>query len=440
MRKTKRSPRVKPPTRRGSPQKRRKRLRVEVICVGSELLRHRVNTHTVLLGRFLAPLGWRIAREHVVGDDRRLMREVFAEAFRRADVVLCAGGLGPTFDDLTRDVWAAVTERRLRLQRDVVDQIREKFRRRGLSMPPENRRQGFVLEGAEVLANGAGTAPGQILHLENRTVVLLPGPGSELAPMMRDDVVPRLRDRFPGPLAVEKSLHLIGVPESVIDDRIRPLVRRFAKSGGCAIEWGILASELTITVKLRIAGRDKRATDRAARAILPRLRALVQRNVFAEDDQTLESVVLDLLRKRSARLALAESCTGGMIAQRLTSVPGASEILDEGLVCYSNASKRRGLGVKRRTLDAFGAVSRETAIEMAVGARKRTRASYAIAVTGVAGPGGGSPEKPVGTVFISCAGPKRVVTRRFDFDGDREAVRLRSTVMALDLLRRQLTA
>jgi nicotinamide-nucleotide amidase len=415
-----------------------KSIRVEVVCVGSELLANRVNTHAVYLGGQLLGLGLAIAREHTVGDDEKLMEEVFRDAARRADVVICCGGLGPTYDDVTRDVWARVVKRPLRFQPDLLADIADKFRKRGLRMAPKNKRQAFLLTGAEVIPNPNGTAPGQYLRRGEKIFVLLPGPARELAPMMESFVAPRLRALFPGRVSREKSFHLIGVPESTVDHWVRPIVRRTARVNGCRVTHGILASQSIITVKFKVEGRSAAAVEGAVKRVGDQLRKPLVRHLFGEDGDTLESVVAARLVATGKTVATAESCTGGLIAKILTDQPGASTYFIEGLVTYANTSKERRVGVRRSTLRAHGAVSAEVAREMAAGLRRSAKTDFAISVTGVAGPAVGTPEKPVGLVYVGVAGPDRVRVTEFRFTGDRAWIRHRAALMALDILRQEL--
>jgi nicotinamide-nucleotide amidase len=405
-------------------------LRIELVCVGSELLSGKVSTHGASLGRLLEDAGLALARETTVGDDREEMRRAFAEAWKRSDAVVCSGGLGPTFDDITRDVWSALLRRPLRFRRDIFLDIRAKFRRRGLRMPAENRRQAFVLSGAEALPNPHGTAPGQLLAAGGKLLALLPGPHAELFPMLERAVLPRLLRRS-GPLRKSAAWKLSGVAESVADeklDRVRARHRR-------GVVWGILAERSVITVKASAEGPG--AAERIA-AIGKDVRRVFGRLVMGGRDDTLESAVARRLRERRQTLAAAESCTGGLLAEKLTRLAGSSDYFLQGAVTYSNESKVRLLGVKRSTLKRRGAVSAECAREMARGCRTRSGADWAVSVTGIAGPGGAVPGKPVGTVFFGLAGPRGVSVKKRWFAGERAAVRERSAQFALDWLRKEL--
>lgn len=410
-------------------------IRLEFICVGTELLTGKVNTHTAYLGPKLSEVGLGITREHAVGDDPTLMRETFTEVFKRADVVICAGGLGPTFDDITREVWSLVLHRKLRKQPWLVIDIRKKFKSRGLVMPPMNHRQALVLSGADVIPNAFGTAPGQIIRLKGKTVVLLPGPGRELFPMVESTVLPRLRDLFPGRFSVQKSLLIYGLPESQIDAMVRPWVARRSKFSGCQVTHGILASQAIITVKFMAEGTVRLQVEAAAEQLKKELTKILGHLVFGENTDTLESVVGRLLTLKNKTLAVAESCTGGLIAKLLTDMAGSSHYFLEGITTYSNKSKRRRLGVKAATLARYGAVSSPVAKEMAEGIKKSSGVDFALSVTGIAGPNGGTEKKPVGLVFIGVAGPRGTKIVQYKFKGERSYIRQRAALSALNLLR-----
>jgi nicotinamide-nucleotide amidase len=385
----------------------------------------------------LGKAGLSIAREHTVGDDPRLMRETFQEAYDRSDLVICAGGLGPTFDDLTRDVWSKVLRAPLKLQPALLRDIEEKFKARGIRMPPMNRRQAQVLKNAIVIPNPNGTAPGQWWRGKNKMVALLPGPARELYPMLENFLMPRLKNISKSVLT-QKTFLIFGVPESRIDEVIRPWVARNAKINGCPITHGILASQSIISVKFTVQGKDRRHVDAAVGKLTADLRKILRDLPFGEDGDTLEGVIGKRLVERRETLAVAESCTGGLLSKIITDHAGASDFFVEGDVTYHNRSKMKRLGVKAKTLEKFGAVSRETASEMAAGLRKSAGADHALSITGIAGPTGGTVEKPVGLVYIGYAGPRRSLVKEFRFTGDRAWIRHRSALMALDLLRREI--
>ncbi len=413
-------------------------MRVELVCVGTELLTGKVSTHSVGLSERLRTLGLAIARETVVGDDPSEMEAVFREAWRRGDLVICSGGLGPTFDDITRDVWSKVLNRPLRFRPELFRAIREKFRAMSLPMAPMNRRQAFLLDGAQVLANPNGTAPGQRLTIGKKTVVLLPGPGRELFPMADDFVLPWLKARVPSGEMETRVWRLFGVSESDVDRCMRPLVRSEKSRGKIKVTWGILAQEGVVDVDLTVGGPTSEEVSRRITAIEKRVRKIFGKGIYGIGRETLEETVGGLLKTRGETLALAESCTGGGLAERITRVPGSSAWFVEGLVTYANEAKKRLLGVPESVLKKHGAVSRACVLAMADGVRRRARTTWGVAVTGIAGPEGGFAAKPVGLVYIAAAGPGVRRAWEHRFSGDRARIRERSALWALERLRRLL--
>jgi nicotinamide-nucleotide amidase len=413
---------------------------LELICVGTELLTGKTNTHLVYLGQKLPDAGLQISHEHSIGDDERVMEQTFREVWKRSDIVITSGGLGPTFDDITRDVWSKVLGRPLILYPRIVNDIRLKFKKRGLTMPPHNERQGYLLQGGKFIPNAKGTAPGQIFESKNKMLFLLPGPPRELYPMIEKAVIPHIKRKYSNLHLLAKSFHLVGVPESRIDQMIRPFVLKYQKLRGCTVVHGILASQSIITVKFSISGKKKQAVSQVKKELEREARKILSGMIFGEDGITLEQVINNLLRKKRKTMAVAESCTGGLISKLITDVPGASDIFVEGITTYQNQSKIRRLGVRPETLKKYGAVSEQTALEMARGLKTKTKAHYTLSVTGVAGPDGGSAAKPVGLVYIGCASSKRITVKKFQFTGDRSWIRHRSALMALDLLRQELLA
>ncbi len=406
--------------------------------MGSELLSGKVNTHAAAVAGRLAEVGLALSREVTVGDDPAEMEKVFRESWRRAQVVLCTGGLGPTFDDLTRDVWAKVTHRPLRFQKPLMDDIRNKFRRRRWPMPKENRRQTYVLAGAAVMQNPYGTAPGQVLVAGGKVLALFPGPAREFFPMMEGKFLPFLRTRLPPRTRKTKIYRLFNFSESAVDERLDGLRRRSRAPGKIEVTWGILAQRFIIDVKVTVAGPAPAAVESALARIHSAVLAEFGGDVYGFGEETLQECVGRDLRRRKETVSTAESCTGGLVAEKLTRVPGSSDYFMQGSVTYSNRSKRRLLGVRQETLRRHGAVSAECAREMAAGCRRRAGTDWALALTGVAGPSGGTPQKPVGLVYIALAGKRGVSVTEHRFSGTREDIRERSALTALDRLRRAL--
>lgn len=414
-------------------------MRIEIINTGSELLLGRVlNTHLQWLCRQLSDLGYTVDRQVAVDDSASHILEAVREAITVADLVIVTGGLGPTSDDRTREVIAGFLGRQLREDAAVLAHIQNLFAARQRPMPASTRVQALVPEGATVLMNAHGTAPGLILEAPSaaasapRLLVMLPGPPRELRPMFNDQVVPILRERLPLPAPFDcRTLHTTGLGESLVEERIAGQLQSLTQAG---LELGYCARVGEVDVRFTARGgkaRDLVAEgERIARRLLGDL-------VFAVDDELLEGAIIHLLAERKKTLALAESCTGGFIAHRLTNVPGASAVLLAGLVTYSNEAKQQFLGVRPETLDTHGAVSEAVAREMAEGARRRTGGDYAIAVTGIAGPGGGTEEKPVGTVWLALADAAGTIAQRKRNAFDRETFKYVTAQQGLEMLRRR---
>lgn len=416
---------------------------VELINTGSELLLGRVlNTNQQWLCRQLAELGCVVSRQVAVPDTGPDIQGAVRESLGRADLVITTGGLGPTSDDLTRDLIARLLGRSLREDPQVLAAIQAYFASRQRAMPESNRLQAMVPEGARVLHNAFGTAPGLALEIkpnpyraggEGSWLVMLPGPPRELRPMFTNQVVPLLRTLLPPEARFAcHTLRTTGLGESWVQERIAPALTRLVASG---LDLGYCARPGQVDVRLSARGPQGESLVAEAEKVV---RELLGGSCYGTEDEELEQVIIRLLTARQATLAVAESCTGGCIAHRLTNVPGASAVFLAGLVTYSNAAKQQFLGVPAQTLAAHGAVSEPVARAMAEGARRATGAQYGIAVTGIAGPSGGTPDKPVGTVFIAVASPRETTVERQCNATDRETFKQVTAQQAMDLLRRTL--
>jgi nicotinamide-nucleotide amidase len=406
----------------------------EIIAVGSELLTpFRIDTDSLFLTRRLNDAGLVVRAKAVVGDDRTALAAILRAALDRSDVVITTGGLGPTEDDVTRDVVADLLGRRLVEDQAVLAAIRARFDRRGVSMPEINRRQALVPEGARVLRNVNGTAPGLWIEIGARVVVLLPGPPRELEPMFEAEIAPALAASEPARRLHRRVLKITGRSESQVEEVAQPIYSSFA-GGDIPVETTILAAPGQIELHLQAVGSDATALDRRLEQAADSLARALAPYVFSVDGRALEAVVGEALRARGWRIAVAESCTGGLVLGRLTDVPGSSAWVAGGVVAYANDVKRAALGVPAEIIEAHGAVSEPVALAMAEGVRARLAADIGVSVTGIAGPGGGSPAKPVGTVVIAVATTSSMV-RRFAFTGDRELIRRHSTAAALDMVR-----
>jgi nicotinamide-nucleotide amidase len=407
-------------------------MNVEIINTGSELMLGRVlNTHQQFLCRRLADLGHVVTRQVAVADAGIEIQNAVRESLSRADFVITTGGLGPTSDDITRELIAELLGKKLVENKDVLAHIENYFTKRNRPRPVRTSVETMVPEGAQVFINRNGTAPGIAMKIDagNRWLVMLPGPPRELRPMFDEYVVPLLRCEFAAEKFVCRTLRSTGVGESRVQEAIEkflePLVARGLGVGYCARPW-------SVDVRLTGVGDDAEKIVRDGEAVVQRI---LGAHIFGFDDDELENVVVNLLRERRKTLALAESCTGGNIAHRVTNVPGASEIFLGGVVSYANSAKEKFLGVAAETLKEFGAVSEEVAKEMAAGARAKFNADFALAVTGIAGPGGGSPEKPVGTAFLALASAGGVEVKRFLNPWDRATFKDVTATQALEWLR-----
>jgi len=405
----------------------------EIIAVGSELLTpNRVDTNSLYLTTQLNGLGVEVTGKAVIGDDRARLAAAVTAAVERSGIVILTGGLGPTEDDVTRDAVAVALHREMLFRQDLCDRIEERFRKMGREMSPINKRQAWVIEGAEPLANTQGTAPGLWIPLsETSVVVLLPGPPRELQPMFEAECLPRLQAMLPAQAIRVLTFRVTGMPESELDQLISPVYTRYDNPVTT-----VLASPGDIQIHLRARCDTGEEAEALLAEVGARIEELLGDRIYSRDGQPLEAVVGRRLNEQQATLALAESCTGGMVAQRVTSVPGSSSYFLGGFLVYPNRMKQELLGVEGSLIEEHTEVSEPVAVAMATGARERTGATYAISLTGIAGPDGGTKQNPVGTVFIGLAGPDGTRARRFRFIGDRERVRVQATQAALDMLRR----
>jgi nicotinamide-nucleotide amidase len=407
----------------------------ELLTIGTELLLGQiVDTNASWISQRLAEAGIDVYYRSTVGDNRERIEAAIRLAMSRADVLIMTGGLGPTEDDLTREVLAGVLQRCLRLDPAILAHIADRFAKRRVPMPDNNRKQAMVPEGAEVLHNPRGTAPGLLIREAERLVVCMPGVPSEMKPMLMEQVIPRIRDAFGirGRI-VSRILKTCGISESTLDTRIGDYFREMRNP-----TIGVLAHMGEIHVRLTCKGEDPEAIRGKLDDLEGRLRERLGHLVFGRDEETLEAVVGRLLRERTATLALAESCTGGLVASRLTDVPGSSDYVERGVVAYSVSAKRDLLQVPAALVERTGTVSAEVALAMAEGVRRQAATTFGLATTGIAGPAGGTAEKPVGLVYVGLAWSGGAGGREFRILGEREQVKYRASQMALEMLRRHL--
>lgn len=410
---------------------------VELISVGTEiLLGNIVNTNAAYLAEKCALLGCSLYHQTVVGDNEERMEETIREAVDRSDIVILTGGLGPTKDDLTKEVTAKVFGRKLYMDEHSRQRIEEYFQRiQSRAITENNWKQAMVPEGAIVIDNHNGTAPGLIIEdKENgKAAILIPGPPNEMKPMFERDIAPYLNKLQPEGI-YSHMVKICGIGESraetmvadLMDNQTNPTLAPYAKTG---------------EVHFRVTAKAK-SEEEAEELMRPMIEEMYHRFGDAiyttEESVTLEEAIVSMLKEKNLTVTTAESCTGGKLAGQLLNVPGASEVYQEGYITYANKSKEKILGVKTGTLEEYGAVSRQTAQEMALGAAKAAEADVAVSVTGIAGPGGGTKEKPVGLVYIGCAVNGESVVREYRFSGDREKNRDYAVVRALTLLREEL--
>ncbi|MED9805453.1 MAG: competence/damage-inducible protein A [Lachnospiraceae bacterium] len=408
----------------------------EIICVGTELLLGNiVNTNAAFLSEKLAYLGINCYFQTVVGDNRDRLLSVINTALSRADILIFSGGLGPTEDDLTKETVAEALGKKLIRDKWAEQEIADYFALRGRIPTDNNWKQADVIEGCEILYNKNGTAPGIFVSEGEKTVILLPGPPLELKSMFTDSVMPKLQQKC-GQVFYSQTVKIVGPGESSVETQIldmlntqeNPTIAPYAKTG---------------EVHLRVTARakdEKEAREKTAPVVEELYRRFGKAVYTTDADETLEMALTKLLIKKKYTMTTAESCTGGMIAARMVNAPGVSAVLKSGFITYANEAKEELLGVSHDTLEKFGAVSRETAEEMAEGAVKAAHTDAAIAVTGIAGPDGGTKEKPVGLVYIGVNVRGNVEVREYHFSGSRQKIRESVTAAALTFLREKLLA
>jgi len=413
-------------------------LHAEIIAIGSELLLGgTADTNSLFLADELLKIGIEVRYKTVVGDDPKDIEHVLAQGFRRAQVLITTGGLGPTQDDLTRKIVARVMGRQLVLHEPTLKAITERLTARKRPVTAEQTTQALLPRQAHVLPNPVGTAPGFFLTKEDRCLMCLPGVASEMKRIFTESGGARLEE-FAGKAAsgtlLRRRLRTFGLTESDINTRLADL---FQAERGAAI--GLQAGEAGVEISITIKERDAQTAQSVLKRMERAVRERVGDHLYAAGSQTMEGVVAMQLKAKGLTVAVAESCTGGLVAQRLTSVPGSSAYFNRGFVVYSDRAKTDLLKVSESLIRTKGAVSAEVAQAMAQGARQRSETDLGLAVTGIAGPSGGTKEKPVGLLFLALADKRQAIGRSFHFSGDREGIRRRSSQAALDLLRRYMS-
>ena len=410
-------------------------MRACILAIGSEMLTpFRVDTNSLFITERLNAIGYDIRLKAVVGDDVDELAEVLRAADVWADLIVITGGLGPTEDDVTRDAVARVYDMPLEVDEAIVDRIRDRFARRGMTMPDINRRQAMVPRGAVVLENPNGTAPGLWIEHGRAAIVLLPGPPREMKPMLEGVVRDRLAPRSGTAGLFRRVLKITGRAESDVDAQAQPTYAKWT-SNPVPISTTILAVLGQIELHLTAQAANPDAAHAALDAAVLEMQHVLGPSVYSTDGRSLEGVVGDLLRQHALTIAVAESCTGGLLASRLTDVPGSSDYVERGVVCYSNRSKTELAGVPSALIAEHGAASEPVARAMAEGIRSRAGTNIGIGITGIAGPGGGTPEKPVGTVSVAVIVDDETRVRTFQFIGGRDMVKFQAAQAALNMTR-----
>ncbi|WP_422448747.1 competence/damage-inducible protein A [Thermoanaerobacterium sp. DL9XJH110] len=408
-------------------------MKAETIAVGSELLLGQIaNTNAQIISRALQEIGIDVYFHTCVGDNRDRIIEVFKEALGRSDVIITTGGLGPTMDDLTKETIASYIGLPLKVDEDSLERIKSFFSARGRHMTENNYKQALIPEGATAILNKKGTAPGVLLNYKGRIIVMLPGPPYEMEPMLRDTVIPYL-SKWSSKTIYSRVMKFYGIGESQLEETIKDLLVNQSNPTIAP-----LAKKGEVTLRLTAKADDFLKANELIRPLEEEIKRRVGRYLYGYDDETVEEIVARLLFKYNKTIAVAESCTGGLLAHKLTNIPGISKQFERGVVSYSNNSKLELLGVKKETLEKFGAVSEQTAVEMARGIRLTSRTDIGVSITGIAGPDGGTLEKPVGLVYIGYADSDSSCAEKHIFSGDRIDIKERSADAALHLVRKKL--
>ncbi|MDR2395417.1 MAG: competence/damage-inducible protein A [Endomicrobium sp.] len=421
-------------------------MKIELICTGSELLNGTINTNAGFIGSKLCSIGQELCLITEVSDKKEDLKKVFNSAISRSNIIIITGGLGPTFDDITVESVAECLNIPVYNDERVLENIKKYFLKRGKVFPEVNKKQANIIKSAKILENRFGTAPGQMLHFDfkdndksvRKTLFLLPGPPREMQGIFNDNVEPFLKSYSVG-IRKCACIGVFGLAESEIEELIKPVIDGARFGYDSAVDFGILANDSFVKIKFSVSGRDEIFIDEIINKLKSGFSNILKDNIFGFEDDTLASVVGRLLIAKKKTISLAESCTGGKIASAITDIPGSSLYLKSAMVVYSNESKIKLLGVKEDTISNFGAVSEQTAKEMAEAVLRLSNTDYALSVTGIAGPGGAKKDKPVGLVYIGLSSKRRTEIFKFVFSGQREQIRRYAVNTSLDLLRRRLT-
>jgi nicotinamide-nucleotide amidase len=400
-------------------------MRVEVINIGSELLFNRVNTDINLISKILLQSGFKISKCTIVGDNKEEIKKEFLNSFKEADLIIITGGLGPTFDDLTREGISEALKRKLIFDEKIWEGIKEKFKKRNIIEIPEiNKRQAYVIEGAKIIENKNGTAPGMMIEENGKLILIFPGPPNELEPMLKD-CVKIIEEKFKKKEIITNIYSIIGVPESEVETKLSDLINEMREN------FIILAHPNLIELVLTLPEEKKNKFIEVENIIKERFGI----KYLGVNTPSIPEIIGNLLREKRLKLAIAESCSGGLACKLITDIPGSSDYFMGGFITYSNILKKKILKVPKTILRKFGAVSEETAIYMAKNAKKYGKADISLSFTGIAGPSGGTAEKPVGLVWIGISYKKKTNACKFIFSGDRKTIRERAVYKGFELLR-----
>ncbi|NLZ33547.1 MAG: competence/damage-inducible protein A [Clostridiales bacterium] len=408
-------------------------MKAEIIAIGTEiLLGDIVNTNAQYLAKELAALGIDVYHQSVIGDNEERIMEGISKAFKNSEIVITTGGLGPTQDDITKEVGAKLFNKELVLHEESLDWLKKYLKTDDEYVVEANKKQAYIPKDSIVLKNNYGTAPGIIINENNRILIILPGPPKEMKKIFEEYVRDYLKD-ITGNIIKSKTIRMFGIGESVMAKKVDHIIKN-AKNPTVAP----YAKESDVIIRITAKAHSEEECNKLIRPVYEEIKSILGEYIYGEDEDSLEKVVANMLCAKQMSIASAESCTGGLIAASLVSYPGISEVFMEGVVTYSNEAKISRLGVKEETLNKYGAVSKETAEEMAVGIAKTAKTDIGVSTTGIAGPSGGSEEKPVGLVYIGLYIKGKTVVKKFNFNGDREQVRRRATLNALNMIRKEL--
>lgn len=408
-------------------------MRAEIISIGTEiLLGDIVNTNAQFLAKELASLGIDVYNQSVIGDNEGRLLEAFDDSFKRCDLIITTGGLGPTQDDVTKEVAAKYFNKELIFNEEALDWIKKYINIKDDILLNSNKKQAYFPQGSIILHNPNGTAKGCIIHEDNKILIILPGPPREMKPMFNDYVIQYLKKLTKHTIS-SKIIRLFGIPESLMAQKLNDIITNSFNPTVAPY-----AKENDVIIRITAKGKDESECLEIINPMKNKIKDILCEYIYGEDEDSLEFVVAKLLCKKSLTISTVESCTGGMVAQSLISYPGISEVFKEGVVTYSNEAKVKRANVKEETLKRYGAVSFETAKEMAEGIAKEAQTDIAISTTGIAGPGGGTDEKPVGLVYVGIFINGRTIVKKFNFTGDRSKVRIKTTLNALNMLREEL--